>query len=177
MSPENDANITNRGHRANSFLPIDLNELTELRARHRTFDGAYRRTALANLGYAITVLRLFDARFFKSKASLVPELLGWFVDTFFSACLLRRLVGIVFLVLSVLLLGVAYMRARHSRHDFADRNPGEMSALYQRAIPTKGQEQAREFGRPFITAGLEVLAVALIVFMVEVVMLVLILQV
>ncbi|KAF8549835.1 hypothetical protein OG21DRAFT_1469509 [Imleria badia] len=140
-----------RGHRANSFLPIDLNELTELRARHRTFDGAYRRTALANLGYAITVLRLFDASFFK--------------------------IGILFLVLSVLLLGLAYVRARHSRHDFADRTGEEMAALYRRAIPTKGQEQAREFGRPFTTAGLDVLAVAVIVFAVEVALLALVLLV
>lgn len=52
-----------------------------------------------------------------------------------------------------------------------------MSALYQQAIPTKGQEQAREFGRPFVTAGLDVLAVAVIVFAVEVALLVLILMV
>ncbi|KAF8440016.1 hypothetical protein L210DRAFT_966872 [Boletus edulis BED1] len=138
-------------YRANSFLAIDLNELTELRARSRTFNGAYRRSALANLGYAITVLRLFDVRFFK--------------------------IGILFLVLSALLIGVAYVRGRHSRHDFADRSPEEMAALYRQAIPTKGQEQAREFGRPFVTAGLDVLVVALIVFAVEVVLLALILQV
>ncbi|KAN0079899.1 hypothetical protein V8E55_009465 [Tylopilus felleus] len=140
-----------RGHRANSFVPLDLPELTELRARLRTFDGAYRRSALANLGYAITVLRLFDARFFK--------------------------IGILYLVLSVLLLGVAYVRSRRSRHDFADRTPAEMAALYRQAVPTKGQEQAREFGRPFTTAGLEVVAVAVIVFAVEVALLALILQI
>ncbi|KAI9571948.1 hypothetical protein HD554DRAFT_2015938 [Boletus coccyginus] len=140
-----------RGHRADSFLAVDIVELNELRARHRTFDGAYRRSALANLCYAVTVLRLFDVRFFN--------------------------IGILFLVLSVLLLGVSYVRARHSRHDFADRSPEEMAALYQRAIPTKGQEQAREFGRPFITAGVDVVAVAVIVFAVEVALLVLILLV
>ena len=57
-----------RGHRTSSFSAVDLMELTELRARQRTFEGAYRRTALANLGYALTVLRLFDVRFYKSKA-------------------------------------------------------------------------------------------------------------
>ncbi|KIJ60892.1 hypothetical protein HYDPIDRAFT_116565 [Hydnomerulius pinastri MD-312] len=140
-----------RGHRANSFLPIDTIELNELRARHRTFDGAYRRTALANLGYALAVLRLFDVRFYR--------------------------IGVLYLVLSVLLLGLAYMRARRSKHDFADRSSEKISALYQQAIPTKGQEHAREYGRPFVTAGFDVLAVAAVVFAVEVAVLVLVLQV
>ncbi|EGO28696.1 hypothetical protein SERLADRAFT_380699, partial [Serpula lacrymans var. lacrymans S7.9] len=48
-------------------MPVDINELVELRARHRTFDGAYRRTALANLGYSLTVLRLFDVRFYRTQ--------------------------------------------------------------------------------------------------------------
>lgn len=42
--------------------------LVEIRARQRTFDGAYGRSALGTLGYALTVLRLFDRRFFKSKS-------------------------------------------------------------------------------------------------------------
>ncbi|KAF9238643.1 hypothetical protein BU15DRAFT_47456 [Melanogaster broomeanus] len=140
-----------RGHRRNSFLPVDISELNELRARHRTFDGAYRRTALSNLGYAITVLRLFDVRFYR--------------------------IGVLFLVLSTLVLGLSYMRSRHSRHDFADQSPEKMSALYHQAIPTKGQEQAREFGRPFVTAGFEILAMTTVVFAVEVALLLLILQV
>ncbi|KAH7927553.1 hypothetical protein BV22DRAFT_1031594 [Leucogyrophana mollusca] len=137
-----------RGHRADSFLPIDTIELNELRARHRTFDGAYRRTALANLGYALTVLRLFDVRFYR--------------------------IGILYLVLSVLLFAVSYLRARHSRHDFADRD--EDKALYQQALPTVGQEDKREYGRPFITAGINVLAVAAVVMAVEIALLVLVLQ-
>lgn len=39
----------------------------EIRARQRTFDGAYGRTALGNLGYALTVLKLFDERFYKCE--------------------------------------------------------------------------------------------------------------
>ncbi|KAH7882783.1 hypothetical protein F5I97DRAFT_1939344 [Phlebopus sp. FC_14] len=139
------------GHRASSFLTADIGELTELRARHRTFDGAYRRTALANLGYALTVLRLFDARFYK--------------------------IGILFLVLSVLLFGLAFMRARHSRHDFADQSPEKMTELYQKVVPTVGQEHAREFGRPFVTAGSNVLAVAVVVVAVELALFVLVLLV
>ena len=59
--------LRHRGHRAQSFVPIDLNELVELRARQRTFEGAYARTALGNLGYALTVLKLFDRRFYRSS--------------------------------------------------------------------------------------------------------------
>lgn len=54
------------GHRANSFQTADLTELVEIRARQRTFHGAYGRTALSNLGYSLTILRLFDARFYRS---------------------------------------------------------------------------------------------------------------
>jgi hypothetical protein len=80
-----------RGHRRASFVAHDLSELgkspplirgrvflfltvlvqyilaVELRARQRTFEGAYGRTALGTLGYAIIVLRLFDTRFYKSE--------------------------------------------------------------------------------------------------------------
>lgn len=56
-----------RGHRAQSFIAEDVNELVELRARQRTFNGAYLRTALVNLGYSLTVLRLFDRRFYRSE--------------------------------------------------------------------------------------------------------------
>ncbi|KAI6017648.1 hypothetical protein BKA83DRAFT_4321995 [Pisolithus microcarpus] len=50
-----------------SFSAIDRVQLNELRPPQRTFDSAYGRTALACLGYASTVLRLFDVRVYKSK--------------------------------------------------------------------------------------------------------------
>ncbi|KIM61872.1 hypothetical protein SCLCIDRAFT_1215696 [Scleroderma citrinum Foug A] len=139
-----------RGHRASSFSAIDLIELTELRARQRTFDGAYRRTALANLGYALAVLRLFDVRFYK--------------------------IGVLYLALSVTLFVLSYLRARHSRHDFADRSSEKLDALYQQAILTVGQEDKREFGRPFVTAGLDVALIGVVVFSVEVAILALIFE-
>lgn len=43
--------------------------LVELRARQRTFDGAYTRTAVGTLGYTIVVLKLFDERFYRSRLS------------------------------------------------------------------------------------------------------------
>ncbi|KAL4254681.1 hypothetical protein ABKN59_004459 [Abortiporus biennis] len=83
-----------RGHRASSFYAEDVNELIEIRARGRTFDGAYGRTAIGSLGFALTVLRLFDRRFFK--------------------------IGVMYVILSVLLYILSYFRQRHSKHDFAD---------------------------------------------------------
>ncbi|TCD62327.1 hypothetical protein EIP91_007067 [Steccherinum ochraceum] len=84
-----------RGHRADSFHPEDVAELIELRARERTFDGAYSRTAVGCLSFAVTVLRLFDRRLFR--------------------------IGIVYVVLAVALYGFSYLRGRRSRHDFADQ--------------------------------------------------------
>jgi len=45
----------------------DVSELQEIRARQRTFHGAYNRTALGTLGYAVVILRLFDSKFHRSK--------------------------------------------------------------------------------------------------------------
>ncbi|OJA13953.1 hypothetical protein AZE42_01344 [Rhizopogon vesiculosus] len=84
-------------------------------------------------------------------------------------------VGLLYLVLSILLFALAFFRARRSRHDFADRS--EVSALYRRALPTVGQEDKREYGRPFITAGRDVLAVGALVMTVEILLLVFVLQV
>ncbi|KAG2151007.1 uncharacterized protein EDB93DRAFT_1083769, partial [Suillus bovinus] len=138
-----------RGHREESCRPIDVLELTELRARNRTFNGAYRRTAIAALGYALTTLRLFDSRFLR--------------------------IGILYLVLSILLFTLGFIRDRNSRHDFSDGS--KTSALYDQALPTLGQEDRREYGRPFITAGRDVVAVGALVMIVEILLLVFVLQV
>jgi len=58
-----------RGHRRYSFVASDINELQELRARQRTFHGAYTRTALGALGYASMILRLFSPQFHRSEFS------------------------------------------------------------------------------------------------------------
>ena len=84
-------------------------------------------------------------------------------------------VGLLYLVLSALLFALAFIRSRRSRHDFADQS--ETSALYQRALPTVGQEDKREYGRPFITGGRDALAVGTLVMTVEILLLVFVLQV
>ena len=51
-------------------MAVDVHELVELRARQRTFHGAYSRTALGGLGYGLIILRLFDRRFYRSESFL-----------------------------------------------------------------------------------------------------------
>ncbi|KAJ6578817.1 hypothetical protein DFH09DRAFT_1148395 [Mycena vulgaris] len=146
-----------RGHRANSFVAADLTELVELRARQRTFHGAYGRTALSNLGYSLTILRLFDPRFYR--------------------------IGLLFAVLGAALYILAFLRSRHSRHDFADDEKSESSDTPAAAHPgrfviqTKGQENTRVFGRPFVTAGWIVIGVTAVVAGVEIGLLVLVLEI
>lgn len=67
---------------------------------------------------------------------------------------------------------LAFLRARHSRHDFADR--WKEQPKYHHAIATVGQEGTRIFGRPFVTAGWIVLGVTCVVAAVEIGLLVLI---
>lgn len=137
------------GQRSYSFYPQDVNELVEVRARQRTFDGAYGRSALGTLGYALTVLRLFDKRFYN--------------------------IGIVYTVLSGMIYVVAFMRQRHSLHDFADSYWAHPSM--DNPIRTVGQTGKRIFGRPFVTAGWIVVSLAVVVAAVEIGLLVLIFQV
>ncbi|KAG6827747.1 hypothetical protein H0H92_010569 [Tricholoma furcatifolium] len=137
--------MSHRGHRANSFQAADLNELVELRARQRTFYGAYMRTAIGNLGSALTILRLFDRRFYRRT----------------------------------LLMILSFLRARHSDHDFDDkwRDAQLREQRHREALKTVGQEGTRVFGRPFVTAGWIVLAVACVVAVVEVGLLILIFRI
>ncbi|KAF9074390.1 hypothetical protein BDP27DRAFT_1317001 [Rhodocollybia butyracea] len=138
-----------RGHRADSFVASDVNELVEIRARQRTFYGAYFRTGLGNLGYSLTILRLFDSRFYR--------------------------IGLLFTILGALLFVLSFIRDRHSRHDFADST--RSSYHPSDVIPTVGQKGTRSFGRPFVTAGWVVISVASVVLAVEIGLLVLILQI
>lgn len=101
---------------------------------------------MVNLGYALTILRLFDRRFTK--------------------------IGFVYVVLGTLFFVLAYVRQRHSRHDFADQHRKHTG---QPPIQTVGQTGRRNFGRPFVTAGWIVIALTAVVAIAEVWMLVLIL--
>ena len=87
-------------------------------------------------------------------------------------------VGILYAALAGMLLLCSFLRARHSQHDFADvYKDSNGPSKHPRPLPTKGQENKQNFGRPFITAGWVVLAVAGVVGATEVGMLVLILTI
>jgi len=82
-------------------------------------------------------------------------------------------VGLLFAILAFLLCVCAFLRARHSRHNYADRDDVGDSANAL-AIPTIGQEHKRLFGRPFITAGRIVALVACVVATTEIALFVLV---
>jgi cytochrome b subunit of formate dehydrogenase len=69
---------------------------------------------------------------------------------------------------------IAFFRARHSAHDFADRN--KEAQLLDSGIKTEGQDNTRIFGRPFVTAGWTVVQVTVAVAVVELALLGLIIR-
>ncbi|GEM12565.1 hypothetical protein Rt10032_c22g6582 [Rhodotorula toruloides] len=109
------------GHRRKSWIVDDTDTMLELRARARTFDGAYTRAALSNLGYALLVLKIFSSEFAR--------------------------IGLIYAIMSILLLLIAGYRRRKSDHDFADIHRPEMTT----AAAVKASE--RVWGRDFRTSG------------------------
>jgi hypothetical protein len=92
---------------------------------------------------------------------------------------------LLFAVLGAALYVLAFLRSRHSRHDFADYDKPESvgtpstarAANSRSVIRTKGQESTRIFGRPFVTAGWIVVGVTGVVAGVEIGLLVLVLKI
>ncbi|OZJ02796.1 hypothetical protein BZG36_04425 [Bifiguratus adelaidae] len=76
-----------RGHRRKSVLLTDA-ELLEVRARQRTFEGAYWRTGLASFSTGLLVLKLFTLSFYR--------------------------IGITFFVFGFAMLVIAVLRRRNS---------------------------------------------------------------
>ena len=54
-------------HRARSVVLTD-EELVEVRAAQRTFEGAYVRTSLSQFSFALVVLKIFTAEFYSIGA-------------------------------------------------------------------------------------------------------------
>ncbi|CUA77965.1 hypothetical protein RSOLAG22IIIB_12945 [Rhizoctonia solani] len=144
-----------RGHRRGSFSPLDVSEMVELRARGRTFYGAYARTALGNLGYSAVVLKLFDKRFYR--------------------------IGLLYVILAVLLFIVSIVRRKHSRHDFSDLHASHGRFDGHHAAENEDgpnpPPRKRIFGRPFVTAGWVVVFLTSVVAIIEVILLIFLLQV
>ncbi|KAF9995694.1 hypothetical protein BGZ79_010578 [Entomortierella chlamydospora] len=92
-----------RGHRAKS-LNITEEELVEIRARERTFDGAYWRTAMKSFSMGMVILRLFTRSFYK--------------------------IGIFFVVFGFCLLLISILRRNASGDVFDQRKPFETSGFW-----------------------------------------------
>ncbi|KXL50711.1 hypothetical protein M433DRAFT_544656 [Acidomyces richmondensis BFW] len=58
---------TLRLHRARSVV-LSAQELVEVRAAQRTFEGAYVRTALGQFSFSLVVLKIFTAEFYSIGA-------------------------------------------------------------------------------------------------------------
>ncbi|KAJ4983349.1 hypothetical protein SVAN01_11134 [Stagonosporopsis vannaccii] len=56
-----------RLHRARSII-LTQNEMVEIRAAQRTFEGAYIRTAIGQFSFALIVLKIFTAEFYSIGA-------------------------------------------------------------------------------------------------------------
>ncbi|KAJ5643137.1 uncharacterized protein N7484_005644 [Penicillium longicatenatum] len=56
-----------RMHRARSAV-LTSDEIVEVRAAQRTFEGAYVRTALSQFSFALVVLKIFTAEFYSIGA-------------------------------------------------------------------------------------------------------------
>ncbi|KAH9891395.1 hypothetical protein F4778DRAFT_751434 [Xylariomycetidae sp. FL2044] len=52
-----------RRHRARSVV-LTTQELVEIRAAQRTFEGAYMRTALSQFSFALIILKIFTSEFY-----------------------------------------------------------------------------------------------------------------
>ncbi|KAJ0341269.1 hypothetical protein COL922a_002506 [Colletotrichum nupharicola] len=52
-----------RLHRARSVI-LTAEELVEIRAAQRTFEGAYMRTALSQFSFALIILKIFTSEFY-----------------------------------------------------------------------------------------------------------------
>lgn len=78
--------------------------------------------------------------------------------------------------LSALMFAISFFRARRSDRDFADATEND-KVKWKNAKRTKGQDGARIFGRPFVTAGWSVLAMAAAVAGMEIACIVLILDI
>ncbi|MCJ1262757.1 hypothetical protein MMC22_002627 [Lobaria immixta] len=63
--PENRYRL--RLHRARSVVLTD-EELVEIRAAQRTFEGAYIRTALGQFSFALVILKIFTSEFYSIGA-------------------------------------------------------------------------------------------------------------
>ncbi|EFX05917.1 hypothetical protein CMQ_3986 [Grosmannia clavigera kw1407] len=63
LQPHPEDHLQLRLHRARSVI-LTSDELVEIRAAQRTFEGAYMRTALSQFSFALVVLKIFTSEFY-----------------------------------------------------------------------------------------------------------------
>ena len=120
---------------------------------------------LFRISYVPLILRLWIPEHYPlSLLELSPYLILSLIDlqTFFF---IFYKVGLLFVILGAVLFVIAFLRARHSAHDFADRH--KEAQILDSGIKTEGQDNTRIFGRPFVTAGWTVVQVTVAVAVVE----------
>lgn len=188
-----------RGQPSKGFYLHKTNELIEVRAWQRTFDGAYGRAALSNLGYAAVfalgvscdfnivtifrysfiILRLFDKKFYRSSFPLLGR----------RCSLIPITVGLLYALLSAFLFAISFVRSRHAKHTLADDFKSrkscsdgtqslspEAATEKEQPLVTRGLEGKPSIGSPFHTSGHIVFAIVGVVAAVELGLLVLVLQ-
>ncbi|KAH6845370.1 hypothetical protein B0I37DRAFT_447268 [Chaetomium sp. MPI-CAGE-AT-0009] len=69
LQPHPEDRLHLRLHRARSVV-LTTQELVEIRAAQRTFEGAYMRTALSQFSFALVVLKIFTSDFYPIGALL-----------------------------------------------------------------------------------------------------------
>ncbi|KAH6650147.1 hypothetical protein F5144DRAFT_35713 [Chaetomium tenue] len=69
LQPHPEDHLHLRLHRARSVV-LTTQELVEIRAAQRTFEGAYMRTALSQFSFALVVLKIFTSDFYPIGALL-----------------------------------------------------------------------------------------------------------
>jgi len=63
LQPNPEDRLHLRLHRARSVI-LTSQELVEIRAAQRTFEGAYMRTALSQFSFALVILKIFTSEFY-----------------------------------------------------------------------------------------------------------------
>ncbi|KAK3337111.1 hypothetical protein B0T19DRAFT_60920 [Cercophora scortea] len=63
LHPHQEDRLHLRLHRARSVV-LTSQELVEIRAAQRTFEGAYMRTALSQFSFALIILKIFTSEFY-----------------------------------------------------------------------------------------------------------------
>ncbi|MBW0520352.1 hypothetical protein O181_060067 [Austropuccinia psidii MF-1] len=145
-----------RGHRSQSFVVDDIDELQELRARQRTFDGAYLRTAVASSVYALTILKVFDKKFTK--------------------------IGLAYVALSLTIILISNLRRRRLNHDLSDQHfPIQSPPIDQPSSPRSTHVPLPKptpslWGRHYRTPGDTILLLTVVVAAVEISLIILILR-